>query len=148
MHSHILHWCSFNVTYHIDGKAWVTKPKPWTESLRLYSGLKIELGNALKPIPLTSARHSTRSMLCCTEAWCRPFSHLYMHKSETNKRGMLGLFCSQSLYYNTIFMWFILQDGAHYMIYTPSDPLLFVAVKVLSDNNFHTFGKSFSVIFL
>jgi len=26
---------------------------------------------------------------------------------------------------------FVLQDGAHYMIYTPSDPLLFVAVKVL-----------------
>lgn len=24
----------------------------------------------------------------------------------------------------------ILQDGAHYMIYTPVDPLLFVAVKV------------------
>lgn len=23
-----------------------------------------------------------------------------------------------------------MQDGAHYMIYTPSDPLLFVAVKV------------------
>jgi len=23
-----------------------------------------------------------------------------------------------------------LQDGAHYMIYTPVDPLLFVAVKV------------------
>lgn len=26
----------------------------------------------------------------------------------------------------------MLQDGAHYMIYTPSDPLLFVAVKVPS----------------
>lgn len=25
----------------------------------------------------------------------------------------------------------LLQDGAHYMIYTPSDPLLFVVVKVL-----------------
>jgi hypothetical protein len=25
---------------------------------------------------------------------------------------------------------YILQDGAHYMIYTPVDPLLFVAVKV------------------
>lgn len=26
-----------------------------------------------------------------------------------------------------------MQDGAHYMIYTPSDPLLFVAVKVPSE---------------
>lgn len=25
----------------------------------------------------------------------------------------------------------LLQDGAHYMIYTPSDPLLFVAAKVM-----------------
>ena len=28
-------------------------------------------------------------------------------------------------------MVFYLQDGAHYMIYTPADPLLFVAVKVI-----------------
>lgn len=25
---------------------------------------------------------------------------------------------------------FFMQDGSHYMVYTPSDPLLFVAVKV------------------
>lgn len=37
--------------------------------------------------------------------------------------------CLVSLF--ILYLFFVLQDGAHYMIYTPSDPLLFVAVKVL-----------------
>lgn len=37
---------------------------------------------------------------------------------------------SPSLYLNALFLWLFVKDGAHYMIYTPSDPLLFVAVKV------------------
>lgn len=48
--------------------------------------------------------------------------------------GLLNIsWCSVGLIVNDCWHseWVLcLQDGAHYMIYTPVDPLLFVAVKV------------------